>query len=156
MSPFALSALKWGLLLLLYLFVWRSVRSVASGLREPASSAARGRKGAARKPAAKPSKGSRKPPVSITVRDENGKKVATHRLVGTLEIGRGESSPIRLDDQYVSQQHARFLERNGSWYVEDLGSTNGTYLNDQRVTEAIPVHAGDVVRVGKITMELKG
>ncbi len=151
MSPFALSVSKWALLVLIYIFVWRAVRSVAVSLREPAAPRSRGTK----KAPAKPRKGSRKPPVSLVVRGEDGKKAATHRLVGALEVGREATSPIRLDDQYVSQYHARFFERSGSWFVEDLGSTNGTYLNGERVTDPVPIHAGDAVRIGKVTLELK-
>ena len=51
--------------------------------------------------------------------------------------------------------HARLYGENGSWYVEDLGSTNGTFLNDRKVDRALEVHAGDVVKVGKTVLELR-
>jgi pSer/pThr/pTyr-binding forkhead associated (FHA) protein len=51
--------------------------------------------------------------------------------------------------------HARLAGKNGAWYVEDLGSTNGTYLNDRKVVAPVEVHAGDVVRVGKTVLELR-
>jgi pSer/pThr/pTyr-binding forkhead associated (FHA) protein len=50
--------------------------------------------------------------------------------------------------------HARLSARDGAWYAEDLGSTNGTFLNDRRIQAPVEVHAGDVVRLGKTTLEL--
>ena len=56
---------------------------------------------------------------------------------------------------YASTSHARIFNRDGSWYIEDLGSTNGTYLNQRRVTTPSELRAGDRVRVGKTTLEFK-
>jgi pSer/pThr/pTyr-binding forkhead associated (FHA) protein len=70
-------------------------------------------------------------------------------------VGRTEACAIRLSDSYVSQVHARLYGKDGSWFVEDLGSTNGTYLNDRRVVQPVEVHAGDVVKVGKTVLELR-
>jgi pSer/pThr/pTyr-binding forkhead associated (FHA) protein len=72
-----------------------------------------------------------------------------------MQIGRADACHVRLEDRYASQFHARLFPRNGSWYVEDLGSTNGTYLNRQRLHGSSEVHAGDVVRIGKTTLELR-
>jgi pSer/pThr/pTyr-binding forkhead associated (FHA) protein len=89
------------------------------------------------------------------VKDDSGRKIATHRLTSPLQIGRGDACHIKLDDTYVSSFHARLFPKDGTWHVEDLGSTNGTYLNRQRVTGSVEVQAGDEVRVGKTTLELK-
>ncbi|HWJ10471.1 MAG TPA: FHA domain-containing protein, partial [Nocardioides sp.] len=62
---------------------------------------------------------------------------------------------IRLDDDYVSTRHARIVSSGGQWYVEDLGSTNGTYLGSQRITQPVPVGLGSQVRVGKTIVELR-
>jgi pSer/pThr/pTyr-binding forkhead associated (FHA) protein len=51
--------------------------------------------------------------------------------------------------------HARLYAKNGAWHVEDLGSTNGTLLNDRRVDAPVEVHAGDVLKIGKTVLELK-
>jgi pSer/pThr/pTyr-binding forkhead associated (FHA) protein len=55
----------------------------------------------------------------------------------------------------VSTFHARIFNRDGSWFVEDLGSTNGTYLNQRRVTSPVELRTGDRVKLGKTTLELK-
>ena len=154
MSPFVLSVLKYGLLVLLYFFVFRALRSVATDVRGKRQGATRQARAPAAAPPAKASKGGR-PPAQVVVHDAGGDKATTVRLSGPTEIGRGNGCAIRLQDTYVSQMHARLADRDGSWYVEDLGSTNGTYLNDRRVQAPVEVHAGDVVRVGKTVLELR-
>ena len=87
--------------------------------------------------------------------DAGGGKPVTVKLRDTVEIGRGDRCAIRLQDTYVSQVHARLYAKDGAWYVEDQGSTNGTLLNDRRVDAPVEIHAGDVVKVGKTVLELK-
>jgi len=70
-------------------------------------------------------------------------------------LGRGADATIRLDDDYVSPRHARFVPSGDDWYVEDLGSTNGTYIGSQRITTPMVVTVGIQVRVGKTIAELK-
>jgi hypothetical protein len=65
-----------------------------------------------------------------------------------LVLGRGESVSIRLQDPFASSQHARVYEQGGALIVEDLGSTNGTYLNEELLETARPLHPGDRVRIG--------
>ena len=154
MSPFVLSVLKYALLVLLYFFVFRALRSVAtdvSGRRRGATSQMQTPVAAA---PAKASRGGRAP-TQVVVHDAGRDKATTVRLSGPTDIGRGNGCAIRLEDTYVSQMHARLADRDGGWYVEDLGSTNGTYLNDRRVQAPVQVHAGDVVRVGKTVLELR-
>ena len=87
--------------------------------------------------------------------DERGGKTGTYRLDGNLQIGRADACQIQLSDTYVSQFHARIFSRDGSWFVEDLGSTNGTYLNQRRVTSPAELQAGDRLKVGKVVMEVR-
>src|SRR5207247_157396 len=89
-----------------------------------------------------------KTPQVVVVKDESGRKLSTHKLTSTLQVGRADACHIRLQDTYVSNFHARLYPENGAWYVQDLGSTNGTYLNRQRVSGSVEVQAGDEVRVG--------
>ena len=152
MPPFVLTVLKIVLLLLLYFFIYRAVRTIAIDL-----SGRRGREGRKpREPKTKPiPRGGKGAPKRVVVLDDRGRKVGTHGLSGTLRIGRGTACEIRPDDTYLSQVHARISSRNGAWVVEDMGSTNGTYLNGRKVTVPTQVAAGDRVQVGKTTLEFR-
>lgn len=70
-------------------------------------------------------------------------------------VGRAPSNTLVLDDDYSSSRHARLFLQDGTWYVEDLGSTNGTFVGRERVTEPTPVRPGTQVRVGQSTLELQ-
>ena len=154
MPPFVLTVLKVVFLALLYFFIYRAIRSVVADIR-PVGRAAAGRaQGSRAKPIAKP-RGGGKAPRSLVVLDEQGAKVETIQLNGTLQVGRAEACQIRLPDTYASSFHARIYSRDGSWYIEDLGSTNGTYLNQRRITAPAELRAGDKVKIGKTTLDLR-
>ncbi len=74
---------------------------------------------------------------------------------GPVLLGRGTDAAIRLDDDYVSTRHARFATNGEQWFVEDLGSTNGTYLGSQRITSPTPIGLNIQVRLGKTIVELR-
>ncbi|MGH2693076.1 MAG: FHA domain-containing protein FhaB/FipA [Actinomycetota bacterium] len=150
MPAFVLTVLKIALLAFLYFFVWRAVRAVVVDLYGPREKRPR----TERQRSARRGRG-RGTPSKVVVLDANGSRVSTHRLSGTLEIGRDSACQIRPNDTYLSQQHARIFDRNGSWVVEDLGSTNGTYLNQQKVTVPSQISPGDRIRVGKTVLEVR-
>jgi pSer/pThr/pTyr-binding forkhead associated (FHA) protein len=155
--PFVLDVLKYAFLTLLYFFVYQSLRSTAVDL----AGGGRGRASRSDAPAvsqreARRARGRTKTPRKLVVVDGGGGKPGTIRLEEALQVGRAEACQIRLGDTYISQFHARLFPRDGTWYIEDLGSTNGTYLNQRKLTGPSEVHAGDVVRLGKTTLELKG
>lgn len=70
-------------------------------------------------------------------------------------LGRAPSCTLVLDDDYSSSRHARIYPQNGQWFVEDLGSTNGTFVADQRVEAPTPLPTGTPVRVGQSVLELQ-
>ena len=72
-----------------------------------------------------------------------------------LLIGRGSDAAIRLDDDYVSTRHARIANSGEQWFVEDLGSTNGTYIGSHRLTQPTTLQLGSQVRIGKTVLELR-
>jgi Inner membrane component of T3SS, cytoplasmic domain len=72
-----------------------------------------------------------------------------------ITIGRSNDATLVLHDDYASTQHARLFPRDGQWLVEDLGSTNGTYLDRQKVTQPTPVPVGVPIRIGKTVLELR-
>ncbi|HEY0188100.1 MAG TPA: FHA domain-containing protein [Cellulomonas sp.] len=71
-------------------------------------------------------------------------------------IGRAPACTLVLDDDYSSSRHARLFAEGDEWFVEDLGSTNGTFLDEQRVTAPVPVRPGARVRIGQSVIELQG
>jgi pSer/pThr/pTyr-binding forkhead associated (FHA) protein len=151
--PFVLTVLKITLLVLLYFFVWRAVRAILADLY---GGTRRERRSAARQaPSTRPARRGKGTPSKVVVVDERGSKAGTFKLGKTLQIGRGQSCDIRLTDTYASTAHARISDRNGTWMVEDLGSTNGTYLNQRRVTSPAALAPGDRIRVGKTTLEVR-
>ncbi len=160
-TSLTLTTLKLAFLALLYVFVWRVVRSIVVDLRSPRASqqAAPPIAGpsAATAPAAAPAPVRRKgkAPASIVILDEKGRKSRAFKLTGQIQIGRADACHLRLPDTYVSQFHARIYPQDESWFVEDLGSTNGTFLNERKVNGASEIRAGDRVRIGTTTMELR-
>ena len=70
-------------------------------------------------------------------------------------VGRGSDCQLVLDDDYVSTRHARVVDGPEEVYVEDLGSTNGTYVNNQRITSPTAIGFGDVVRIGRTILRLE-
>ena len=70
-------------------------------------------------------------------------------------IGRGNDAAIRLDDDYVSTRHARVVSNEDGIYAEDLGSTNGSYVNGQRITAPTTITMSDTLRIGKTMMKLE-
>ena len=71
-----------------------------------------------------------------------------YEIAGGAVLGRGEQAEIRLDDPYASSAHARLVLQGGRVVLEDLGSTNGTFLNEEAVSGPQPLHQGDRVRIG--------
>ena len=149
MTPFALSAIKYGLLILVYLFIWRALKRVVSDVRAPAAAPRHGRGRTDAEPST-PQTAS-----IVVVHEPDGAKPRTFKLATSMLVGRAPECEIRVTDTYASQQHARLFGRQGGWYVEDLGSTNGTFVNDQRLGAPALVQPGDTIRVGTTQLELK-
>jgi pSer/pThr/pTyr-binding forkhead associated (FHA) protein len=74
---------------------------------------------------------------------------------GMIMIGRGADCQLILDDDYVSTRHARVVATPNGVYVEDLGSTNGSYVNGQRITSPTTITLADSVRIGKTMLRLE-
>lgn len=155
MPEIAFFAIKIGFLALLWLLVLFAVFAVRADIfgARPARVAAPKKPRATK--AAKADKGRGKRPVTLLVTD--GALAGTRIRLGAapISIGRAEDSTLVLGDDYVSTHHARFTPRGDQWLVEDLGSTNGTYLDRTKVTGPTLVPLGMPVRIGKTVVELR-
>ena len=147
MPPVVLTTLKFLFIALLYLFIARGIRVIYLDLVGQ-----RARQGTSTsRPRTRPGRGT---PKSVLVTESN-KEPRTVPLTGEVGIGRADDCAVQLDDTYISTNHARLFSKEGQWFVEDLGSTNGTYLNRVKVTAPSPIAVGDEVRVGKTTIEVR-
>ena len=148
-----LTILKFCFLAILYLFFIRVLRAVWAEVRAPRERAA-----AAQQAPARPTRaaiGGNRPPGKLKVVEPAERRGRTYDLSDELTVGRAGGCQVALgDDTYVSQLHARVFRREGQFYVEDLGSTNGTYVNRKKVTAPIAIRKGDRLQVGKTVMEL--
>lgn len=172
MSELTLTLIKLGFLAVLWLFVLSAISVVRSDIigtkapssgRAPAKPSGKDKGKGKEPPQPKPDKKSRrtkaKPARGVPTKLQvvSGPNTGQSVPLGDQPIllGRGTDAAIRLDDDYVSTRHARFATNGDQWFVEDLGSTNGTYLGTQRVTSPIPVGMGMQVRLGKTVVELR-
>ena len=165
MSEALLTLLRWCLLALIYLFFFRVLQatwfSTVAGRRVGAKSAA----SAGQEQATQPRRGPRlrsgggaqkRPPVpTLTIVEPVAAAGASYPVTATLSIGRAAGCEITLDDTFISQIHARVSRSQSGVVVEDLGSTNGTYLNRKKVTAPVVVQPGDVIQVGSTVLELR-
>lgn len=152
-----LTLLKFGLLLLLYLFLGSTVRSVIVDLNGPRRKAPSPRRQAANtaaEPASEPRK-ARRAPREVVVHHLEGSPQVIALQGQLLMLGRAGHVDIPIDDIYISDEHASFQYDDEGWIVRDLGSTNGTFLNGNRVTRPTPLASGDQIRLGKTHVEVR-
>jgi len=71
-------------------------------------------------------------------------------LVGQITLGRGNDNQIILKDPYISKKHLKIVEDEGKFYLEDLNSSNGTYVNGERIMDVVELKNGDRIRVGQV------
>jgi pSer/pThr/pTyr-binding forkhead associated (FHA) protein len=151
MSESLLTVLKFLFLALLYLFFFRVLRAVWAELRPgpvpmPAVATPPRRTTSPR--------GRNKEASRLRVVEPSEQRGTTYDLADELTLGRAGGCGVTVDDSYVSQLHARIFRREGQVYVEDLGSTNGTYLNRKKVAAPVVMRKGDRLQVGKTVLEL--
>jgi Inner membrane component of T3SS, cytoplasmic domain len=160
MNELSLTIIRVAFLAVLWLFVIAAIGVVRTDLLGGSSTTAR--RGRARqaqaprpgRPAKSPRPGRGAPRVLV---------VTAGALKGTsldltqqqITLGRANDATLVLNDDYASSRHARIFPQDGQWIVEDLGSTNGTYLDRQKVTRPMPVPMGVPIRIGKTVLELR-
>ena len=152
--------IRFAYLAILWIFVLAAISVIRSdmfGARIEPSAATRREQRNAEKEArrSRPAKPPRGTPTRVVVVDgpTAGDSVPLDQL--PLLIGRGSDAAIKLDDDYVSTRHARIAASGDQWFVEDLGSTNGTYIGTVRITQPTTITLGTQVRIGKTILELR-
>lgn len=155
MSELTLFLIRVGYLAILWIFVLSAISVIRSdmfGARVPET--ARTRRGRAPN-TPKPPKQRRGAPTHVLVTAGSNVGARADLSQGPVLIGRGGDAAIRLDDDYVSTRHARIAATGDQWFVEDLGSTNGTYVGSVRITQPTAITLGTQVRLGKTILELR-
>jgi hypothetical protein len=150
-------ALKFGFLVVLYLFLLWVSRSARRDLRTGGPVDDRSSAAAAIPPDATGMHSastlgsadlSQRTPRLVVERAPGHDSGMIYDLDGELVLGRGDHAEIRLEDPFASARHARIYEQGNILVVEDLGSTNGTYLNEELLETPRPLHPGDRLRIG--------
>jgi hypothetical protein len=148
-----LNLLKLFLLLLIYLFFLRVLRAVWTELNPPRVVEAPTKP--KRDRSARRVTGSRKHgPLSLRIVAPPELRGRSYPLGDEVTVGRAAGCQVTVDDSYASQLHARVFMRDGQVWVEDLGSTNGTYLNRRKVTGPMQLQRGDKLQIGNTVLEL--
>lgn len=137
MTEFVLAVLKLIFIALLFLFVWQIARAVGSHLG-----------GFERRKRSRP--GSE----IVFVRSDTQAGL-DFTVEDVVVVGRSDQADIYLDDSYASEFHLRFSMIEGGLVLQDLGSTNGTYVNGRRIATPVGLSKGDAVQVGKTVMEVR-
>ena len=161
MNALELTLIRIGFLAVLWLFVIAAVGVVRTDLFGQGSQRRR-RTAALQRAAAQPTAPASRPPRPARATPQR-LLVTAGALAGTtlgltdqqITIGRADDATLVLADDYASTRHARLFPQDGQWLVEDLGSTNGTYLDRQKVTAPTPVPIGVPIRIGKTVLELR-
>jgi hypothetical protein len=164
MNALTLTLIRVAFLAVLWLFVIAAIGVVrtdlfgtaAAKIRRPRSGGRTPQQQTPQRPPRQPSKPGRGGPPRLLVVTEGPLTGVTIELAGQqITIGRANDATIVLNDDYASSRHARIFPQDGQWILEDLGSTNGTYLDRQKVTRPMPVPPGVPVRIGKTVLELR-
>jgi len=154
-----LTVLKLCLLALLYLFFLRVLRAVWTEVNPPEAAVAadRGQVAVAAPTKARTARGRRKQavPTRLVVVEPPARAGLEFALGPDLTVGRAPGCSLVFDEQYVSQVHSRIFVRDGSVFAEDLGSTNGTWVNGARAVGQMPARLGDRIQVGNVVLEVR-
>jgi pSer/pThr/pTyr-binding forkhead associated (FHA) protein len=153
MSELTVTVIRLGLLALLWVFVF-SVLGVLRGdlfaarPRPPAPATPSA-------PAAALPRRTRRDPSHLLVTEGPLQGTTIALAQASVLIGRSPESTLVLDDDYASGKHARIYPQDGDWWVEDLGSTNGTFAGQTRVTEPLALSVGSTLRIGTTVLEVR-
>ncbi|MDP9831397.1 MULTISPECIES: FHA domain-containing protein FhaB/FipA [Trueperella] len=162
MSALVVTLFRYGFLILLWLFVFAVVLTVKKdvyGTRVTSRTTGRPQAKVAARTTARPRRASTPTPRAAAqphlVVSGGSLAGSTIPLSGSITVGRSPDSALVLDDGYTSARHARFYTDGHDWYVEDLNSTNGTWVGGTRIYEPTRLSFGTPVTIGKTTLEIR-
>ncbi|MFZ5641142.1 MAG: FHA domain-containing protein [Bacillota bacterium] len=130
------------LLVILYLFIFRVVAMILQDLRRERAGPAETAKTSG-------------PVAGLVVAGSDDPALPAGRQIGldrVIYIGRGEENQVNLAGSFASHRHARIIFRDRNYFLEDLGSTNGTYINGVRINDPVQLKDGDLVKVAGVTL----
>jgi hypothetical protein len=159
-SELTLTVIKLGFLAVLWLFVLSMISAMRTdifGVKPRAAKARKEKPARAPKPVKAPPKArpGRGAPTKVVVVDGPDKDKWVPLNDAPVTIGRGSDCTLSLSDEYVSTRHARVIPYDGQFYVEDLGSTNGTHIGAERLTRSTPIAPKTQIRLGRTVLELR-
>jgi hypothetical protein len=163
MSALSLTIIRVAFLAALWLFVIAAIGVVrtdllggpATGTRRARARQAQNLRPPRQTRPARPQRAGRGSPRMLVVTAGALKGTSLDLAQQQITLGRANDATLVLNDDYASSRHARIFPQDGQWIVEDLGSTNGTYLDRQKVTRPTPVPLGVPIRIGKTVLELR-
>jgi pSer/pThr/pTyr-binding forkhead associated (FHA) protein len=159
MNALTLTLIRVAFLAVLWLFVIAAigvVRTDLLGTGTPKARRGRNQPPAPQPPRPqKPARPGRGTPRFLVVTEGGLAGVSIDLSDQQITMGRANDATLVLNDDYSSSYHARIFPQDGQWFVEDLGSTNGTYMDRQKVTRPTPVPVGVPIRIGKTALELR-
>ena len=147
-----LTVLRWCFLALCYLFLWRVLRVITLELRVERLALPPAVEGAV--PGPHDRSGRDRRGFRLAVVAPEGQAGQVFAVTDEESIGRAPGCGVRIDDTYVSQVHARVFRRDRHLFVEDLGSTNGTFVNGTRIDGPVRLRRGDRIQIGGVTLEV--
>ncbi|TWP38230.1 FHA domain-containing protein FhaB/FipA [Leekyejoonella antrihumi] len=156
MSELTITAIRLGLLVLLWAFIF-SIVGVLRGDIYGSRVVTRSRDGRSTRTEApkRPPRAVRKGPTHLAVVDGSMRGITVPLAESGVLIGRNPECTLVLSDDFASGRHARVYRDGDGWFVDDLGSTNGTFVGNQRVGEHLPLTEGAHIRIGRTVLEVR-
>lgn len=156
MSELTITVIRIGLLVALWAFIFSIVgvlRGDLYGLRAPR---AEGRRAPARAETdRRPPRPVRRGPTHLAVIEGSMRGISVPLSEGGVLIGRNPECVLVLSDDFASGRHARVYRDGDGWFVDDLGSTNGTFIGDQPIGQHVPLREGSRIRIGQTVLEVR-